>query len=464
MPGPNDAQPARRAIPRRVRHRSRWLAGLAGVAAALLACTASPDARRGTGERTGDTPGGLYEALSVFGAAFHAIRAKAAEERRDDQLVDAAISGMVASLDPYSGYVTAAELQAFDEEDTGTYAGIGVTVEAGGRVRSALPGAPAARAGLHAGTIIERIDGRAVHTIDRTGIVDLLRGDPGTAVHLRVRLSERQAATEVALTREWLPLHPVRTRLLGTVGYVGLDHFDDFTTGRLLKAVAGLQAHIGPEAITGLVLDLRGNPGGLVVQAVAVAGAFLGRGEIVRLVGRGPGDVERFALDRGGKDLVDGLPLVVLVDGDTASAAEIVAGALQDHRRATLVGTRTYGKGAVQTTYLHRSGRGLRLTTAWFVTPAGRRVQGRGIEPDLVVAQDGDVTTRDEEAVPTGHPDGDATSLQNGIVEDARIDPAGDAPLATALRHLGTVVESRAGRRPPGLDLPQGARIPAGRE
>jgi carboxyl-terminal processing protease len=463
MRGLHEARGTARAIPNRVRRRSWWFAGLTSVTGAILACTASPDARMWTG----NAPEGPYEALGVFGAAFHAIRARAAEERSEGQLVDAAISGMIASLDPYSGYVTATELQAFDEEDTGSYAGIGVTVEAGGRIRSALPGAPAARAGLRAGTIIERIDGLPIHAIDRTRIVDLLRGEPGTAVRVQVRPPEGHLATEIVLTREWLPLHPVRTRMLGTVGYVGLDHFDDFATGRLLKAVADLKALIGPEAISGLILDLRGNPGGLVVQAVAVAGAFLGRGEIVRLVGRGPRDVERFAREPGGRDLVDGLPLVVLVDGDTASAAEIVAAALQDHRRATLVGTRTYGKGAVQTTYLHRDGRGLRLTTAWVVTPAGRKVQGRGIEPDLVVARGGDATMRDDDAVPASHPEQDATSLQNGITEDLRIDPAGDAQLAAALRHLGTVLDRRAGRtgsRPPGFDLPQGTRPPDGRE
>ncbi|WP_405030654.1 S41 family peptidase [Methylobacterium sp. WCS2018Hpa-22] len=463
MPGANEAQGTPRGQPAQVRHGPWWLAGLAGIAGAILACTASPSAKLWTR----DPAKSPYEALAVFGAAFHVIRAKAADERSDGQLVDAAISGMVASLDPYSAYATAAELDESNEEDTGSYAGIGVTVEAGGRVRSALPGAPAARAGLTPGSTIERIDGSSTRNLERTEIVELLRGEPGAAVRLRVRLSEERAATDVALTREWLPLHPVRTRALGTVGYVGLDHFDDFTTGRLLKALAALRAHIGPDAITGLVLDLRGNPGGLVVQAVAVAGAFLGRGEIVRLVGRRPGDVERFALDRGGPDLVDGLSLVVLVDGDTASAAEIVAGALQDHGRAMLVGTRTYGKGAVQTTYLHRSGRGLRLTTAWVVTPAGRRVQGRGIEPDLVVEQVGDARTRNDDAILGGHPEQDATSLQNGIVEDARIDPAGDAQMAAALRHLGAVFESptgRTGSRPLGLDLPQGARVPSGQE
>lgn len=459
MPGSNEARPAPRAILGLTRHGSWWLAGVSGMAGAILACTVSSDAGLGTRE----FPRGSYGAPAVFGAVFHAVRTKAVEVRSDGQLVDAAISGMVASLDPYSQYITAAELRAFDEEDTGSYVGIGAEVEAGGRVRSALPGAPAARAGLTGGTVIERIDGKPIGDLERARIVDRLRGEPGSTVRLRVVLPKARAATEVVLTREWLPLHPVRMRALGRVGYVGVDHFDDFTTGRLLKALANLMADIGPDALTGLILDLRGNPGGLVVQAVAVAGVFLDRGEIVRLVGRAPEDIERFALDRGGRDLVNGRALVVLVDGDTASSAEIVAAALQDHRRATVVGTRTYGKGAVQTTYVHRSGRGLRLTTAWVVTPAGRRVQGNGIEPDLAVTRAVDAATRPDDAMLTGRPGRDAESLQDGIVEDARLDPARDAPLMAALRHLAAVSES-PGRRSRNIDLPQGARAPVGRE
>lgn len=404
-----------------------WLAGAVGAGLAIPA-PPEPDPRL---SRADASP---YRDLLIFGNAFHAIRTLAVDVPDDGRLVDAAIAGLVASLDRHSRYLTAAEFHRLDEQDTGSYAGIGLEVEAGGTVRRTMPEAPAARAGLSAGTAIESIDGVAVAGLGPDQIADRLRGEPGSAVRLRLHHPGARMPVEVNLIREWLPLHPVRVRALEAVAYIGLDHFDAFTAGRLLRAVATLRRAIGRDRIRGFVLDLRGNPGGLVVQAVAVAGAFLGHGEIVRLIGRGDDPVERFALDRRGDDLIAGLPLVVLVDGGTASAAEIVAGALQDHRRATVIGVRTYGKGAVQTTYAHRNGRGLRLTTAWVVTPAGRRVEGNGIAPDRVVPRDG-VVPHGEES-PPARPGASGTSLQDGIVADESVDPARDRPLSAALRHL----------------------------
>ena len=313
---------------------------------------------------------------------------------------------------------------------SGSYVGIGIEVGPGGRVQGVLPGTPAAQAGLMPGNIIERINGGPVTNLESDQVVDRLRGEPGSKVRLQIVRPGDNTSAEIVVLREWLPLHPVRTRTLGTVAYIGLDHFDDFTAGRLVSAIASLTTSASPHQLTGFVLDLRGNPGGLVVQAVAVAGAFLGRGEIVRLVGRGPDDVERFALDRTGEDLIGGLPMIVLVNGNTASAAEIIAGSLQDHRPATLVGTRTYGKGAVQTTYVHRDGRGLRLTTAWVVTPSGRRVEGNGIEPDRTV------TLKEEASIAADGsgarlviPAQDEGALQTGIVDDSRIEPSRDPQL-----------------------------------
>jgi carboxyl-terminal processing protease len=421
------------------RREGRWdarcTAGLAFLFGAVAVVLASPAPQGGGGPALSTVP--AYRDLALFGDAFHAIRTGAVEARTDGQLIEAAIAAMVAALDPHSRYLTAAEFRRLDERDSGSYAGIGVEVEAGGRVRSALPDAPAARADLVPGTVIERIDGVAVTALGLGALVDRLRGEPGSALRLRVFRPTDQAPADIVLIRDWLPLNPVRLRAFDTVGYVALDHFDAFTTGRLLRAVAALRAGLVSGRLSGFVLDLRGNPGGLVVQAIGVAGAFLGHGEIVRLIGRGTGHVERFARDRTGSDLIGGLPMVVLVDGGTASAAEIVAGALQDHRRAAIVGTRTYGKGAVQTTYAHRDGRGLRLTTAWAVTPSGRRIEGRGIDPDSVVPRDGSTGPRDAEgtgsrAVPGGG------SLQGGTIDDARVEPARDPQLAAALRLLRT--------------------------
>lgn len=419
-----------------------WIVGGAALFGAVGIVLASPASRFADAERGAETEPAAsvappYRDLALFGDALHAVRTWAVEARSESQLIDAAIAAMVASLDPHSRYLTATEFRRLDEQDTGSYAGIGVEVEAGGRIRSALPEAPAARAGLVPGTIIERVDGIAVVSFGRDRLVDHLRGEPGSTLRLRVLRPTDRAPAEIVLTREWLPLHPVRLHALGTVGYVGLDHFDEFTTGRLLRAVASLKAGIGPVRLTGFVLDLRGNPGGLVVQAIAVAGAFLGHGEIVRFVGRRADQVERFALDRTGGDLIDGLPLVVLVDGGTASAAEIVAAALQDRRRAAIIGTHTYGKGAVQTTYAHRDGRGLRLTTAWVVTPAGRRIEGNGIEPDRVVPRGENAGPPDDG--PRRPAAAGGGSLQGGTVDDTRIEPARDPQLAAALRHLRTV-------------------------
>lgn len=411
----------------------KWTVGLGGLAGAVFAVLLTPGSLD-AGTWANPSREGPYRDLIGFGNVLHTIRTRALDAPVDSQLIDAAIAGMVASLDRHSRYLTAAEFRRLDEQDTGSYAGIGLEVEAGGRVRSALPGAPAARAGLTPGTVIERIDGDAVEGLGADQFADRLRGEPGSTVRLRVVRGATPAPVDVTITREWLPLHPVRMRALDSVAYVGVDHFDAFTAGRLQSAVEALNARIGRERLRGFVLDLRGNPGGLVVQAVAVAGAFLGHGEIVRLVGRGSGDVERFALDRTGKDLIGGLPLVVLVDGGTASAAEIVAGALQDHRRAAVIGTRTYGKGAVQTTYAHRDGRGLRLTTAWVVTPAGRRVEGKGIEPDRVVSQVDTVVDVDGGLSESRY--GNGGSLQDGIVEDGLIDPSRDRQLTAGLTRL----------------------------
>lgn len=419
------------------------LAGFAGAVGAVLMTPGTPDA----GTWPNRSREASYRDLLAFGAAFHVVRTRAFDMPSDGRLVDAAIAGMVASLDRHSRYLSAAEFRRLDEQDTGSYAGIGLEVEAGGRVRSTLPGAPAARAGLKPGTVIERIDGEAVEGLEADKVADRLRGEPGSTVRLRVVQLGTPAPVEVIMTRDWLPLHPVRIRALDAVAYVGIDRFDAVTTGRLLKAVTALKSAIGQDRLRGFVLDLRGNPGGLVVQAVAVAGAFLGHGEIVRLVGRGPDNVERFALDRTGGDLIEGLPLVVLVDGGTASAAEIVAGALQDHRRATVIGTRTYGKGAVQTTYAHRDGRGLRLTTAWVVTPAGHRVEGNGIEPDRVVPQDG--TEVEDKGRLSKRSYGSGGPLQDGFVEDGLIDPSRDRQLNAGLSRL------RAAGRPGGDGLIQ---------
>ncbi len=433
----------------------RWLFAVACLAGAVGAVLANP-ASQNQIARFAVPPDADYRHLVLFGDAFHAVRTQAADVRSDSQLIEAAIGAMVASLDPYSRYLSAAEFRRLEEENEGSYAGIGIEIEDGGTITSTMPGAPAARAGLTPGAIVERIDGVASASLGHRDLVERLRGAPGSTVRLRVLAPGAHVPADLDLTREWLPLHPVRVRALDTIAYIGLDYFDDFTLGRLFRAIATLRTSIGPDRLTGFVLDLRGNPGGLVVQATAVAGGLLGQGEIVRLIGRAPGHVERIALDRVRGDLIGGLPLVVLVDGDTASAAEIVTGALQDHHRATIIGTRTYGKGAIQTTFTHRAGHGLRLTTAWVVSPAGRLIEGNGITPDRVVLRA--VGAEHDGHGALGDPIKGGGSLQDGLVEDARLSPAHDLQLRAGLLQLAASASAgktgETGRQM--IDLPQG--------
>ncbi|MGU3468327.1 S41 family peptidase [Methylobacterium sp. C33D] len=437
-----DTPRAASAVPARAgRRASWWIAVPAGLVGAAIAALASPD-RTGDAVRASPAARHPYRDLALFGVALREVRRRADAARGDGDLVDAAITGMIASLDRHARYLTAAQVRMLDDQDAGRSGGLGVEVEASGRVRSTLPDGPAARAGLVPGTVIERVEDVAVADIGPVRLADRLRGAPGSAVHLRVVRPGAPAPVERVLVRVRLALHPVRLRLLGTVAYLGIDYFDALTSGGLLEAIATLKAGLDGSKLAGVVLDLRGNPGGLIGQAVAVAGAFLGRGEIVRLLGRSADAVERFASAGAGGDRIDGVPMVVLVDGGTASAAEIVAAALQDHRRATLIGTRTYGKGAVQTTFALRDGRGLRLTTAWAVTPAGRRLEGAGIEPDRWVATGRGAGPRTD-GEPRGRAAPGSGSLREGPVVDADIDPGLDPPLREALAHLGTVAAVR---------------------
>ncbi|MGO8916190.1 MAG: S41 family peptidase [Stellaceae bacterium] len=325
--------------------------------------------------------------VNLFTEVFEQVRNNYVEPVTDKQLVEGAIKGMLGSLDPHSNYMDAKEYREMQVQTRGEFAGLGmqVTLENGlVKVISPIDDTPAARAGLKPGDLILAIDKAPVTDMTLSDAVDKLRGAVGTQVTLSVR---RQGVDpfEVTLTRAEIHVEPVKFHLSGSdIGYIRITSFSERTGSALEAAVKTLKQQAG-DKLAGIVLDLRNNPGGLLDQAVAVSNAFLDQGEIVSIRGRRTQDSRRFEA-QSGRDLVRGLPMVVLINGGSASASEIVAGALQDHHRAVLLGTRSFGKGSVQTVLpVKESGGAIRLTTALYFTPSGRSIQATGIEPDVVV-------------------------------------------------------------------------------
>jgi carboxyl-terminal processing protease len=301
-------------------------------------------------------------------------------------LEQAAVDGVVASLDPHSAFLTAAEFDEMRVNTAGSYSGVGIEVsEQDGRivVVSPIEGSPAARAGVRAGDVILEIDGQPVGAgrIDQT--IERMRGKSGSSVRLQIGREGEPEPLQFDLERSEVHVQTVRAeRLPGGIGYVRIAQFSDSTPADLEQALAGLSGN-GPAPPRGLVLDLRGNPGGVLESAVGVADEFLDKGVIVRADGRTPDS--RFEMDATPGDALAGAPLVVLVDGGSASGSEIVAGALRDHQRATLMGERTFGKGSVQTVIPLRDGQALKLTTSRYFTPSGASIHEKGIQPDVVL-------------------------------------------------------------------------------
>jgi carboxyl-terminal processing protease len=325
--------------------------------------------------------------LTLFTEVFEQVRANYVEPVSTQHLIEGAIKGMLGSLDPHSNYMDAKEYREMEVQTRGEFAGLGmqVTMENGlVKIISPIDDTPAAHAGLKPGDLILAIDKQPVSDMSLSQAVDKLRGPIGTQVNLTVRRQGRDPF-EVTLTRAEIHVEPVKHHLIGQdVGYIRITSFSERTSSALETAVKSLKQQAG-DKLSGIVLDLRNNPGGLLDQAVAVGNAFLDHGEIVSIRGRRSQDSRRFEAQPG-RDLVRGLPMVVLINGGSASASEIVAGALKDHHRAILLGTRSFGKGSVQTVLpIKESGGAIRLTTALYYTPSGRSIQGTGIEPDVVV-------------------------------------------------------------------------------
>ena len=349
------------------------------TAGALLALPAA--AAEGP-DNTADT----YELLNLFGAVFERVRADYVEEPGDQELVEEAINGMLTALDPHSSYLNEKRFRETQVQTRGEFGGLGieVTMENGLiKVVSPIEDTPAFRAGVKPGDLITHLDEKPVIGMTLSEAVEIMRGPPGSDLVLSIRREGRELF-EVTVTRAVIKIQSVKSRLEGEVGYVRITQFNSQTSDGVERAVEGFHEQLG-DKLRGIVLDLRFNPGGLLDQAIAVSDAFLEQGEIVSTRSRQSDDTQRYNARPG--DLARGLPIVVLINEGSASASEIVAGALQDHRRAMILGTRTFGKGSVQTIIPLPGHGAMRLTTARYYTPSGRSIQAKGIDPDVVVAQ-----------------------------------------------------------------------------
>jgi carboxyl-terminal processing protease len=326
-----------------------------------------------------------YRELQLFGEVLQRVRSDYVEKPDDSKLVEAAINGMLSSLDPHSYYLNPQALREMQVQTSGKFGGLGleVTMEDGLiKVISSIDGTPAARAGLQSGDVITSLNKKEVRGLTLQEAVDKMRGAPRAPITLTIVRKGVDHAIEVKLIRSVIHIVPVKYQAEDDVGYVHITSFNEQTTADLQKAAKGLKKQIGPK-LKGFIIDLRNDPGGLLDQAIGVADAFLDQGTIV--ITKGREEMQRSDASPG--DIADGKKLVVLINGGSASAAEIVAGALQDHHRATVVGTRSFGKGSVQTIIPLGSNGALMLTTARYYTPSGRSIQAQGIKPDVVVEE-----------------------------------------------------------------------------
>lgn len=326
-----------------------------------------------------------YKQLSLFGDVFERVRSQYVDEVTDKELIEHAINGMLTSLDPHSAYLNQDSFDEMRVQTKGEFGGLGieVTMENGFvKVVSPIDETPAAEAGVEAGDYITFIDGEPVLGLTLSEAVDKMRGKVGTDIDITIRRENTPEPIEITITRDIIKIRAVRHRIEDKAGYVRVTTFNQNTYDGVKKAVAEIQEELGNE-LQGFVLDLRNNPGGLLDQAIKVSDAFLETGEIVSTRGRYEDNTERDNATSG--DITNGLPIVVLINGGSASASEIVAGALQDHKRAILLGTKSFGKGSVQTVIPLPENAAMRLTTARYYTPSGTSIQATGIEPDIHV-------------------------------------------------------------------------------
>lgn len=331
----------------------------------------------------------VYEQLDLFGDIFERIRAQYVEEVDTEELIEAAINGMLTSLDPHSSYLSPKDALKMRDQTRGEFGGLGIEVtqeEGFVKVVSPIDETPASEAGIEAGDFITHVDGESLLGLTLDDAVELMRGPVGSEIIITVVREGESEPFDVSLVRDTIQLTAVRSRTVGNAVVMRVTTFNEQTYPKLKEGLEEqIEAAGGIDKVSGIVIDLRNNPGGLLNQAIAVSDAFLEEGEIVSTRGRDSADSDRTNATPG--DLAQGKPIVVLINGGSASASEIVAGALQDHRRAIVVGTKSFGKGSVQTIMPLRGDSAMRLTTARYYTPSGRSIQAVGVSPDIVVAQ-----------------------------------------------------------------------------
>jgi len=403
-----------------------------GLFAAAVVAIALLSLRQDLGAASPNSPE-TYKQLNLFGEVFERVRAEYVDDVSDNSLVESAINGMLTSLDPHSNYLNTKNFNDMKVQTRGEFGGLGIEVSMENglvKVVSPIDDTPAARAGLKPGDLITHLDGEPVQGMTLAEAVEKMRGPVSSEIKLTIRREGRDPF-DVKLIRATIKIQSVRSHLEGdNIGYIRVTTFNEQTDTGLNNAMKSLKQQAGNKLL-GVILDLRNNPGGLLDQAVSVSDAFLEKGEIVSTRGRRGEDAQRYNARAG--DIAGGLPMVVLINGGSASASEIVAGALQDHHRAILLGTRSFGKGSVQTIIPLGSGNGaLRLTTARYYTPSGKSIQAKGIVPDIEVLQDvpDELKSRTDtkgEASLRGHlkNDGDEkTGSQSYVPPDAKDDKA----------------------------------------
>ena len=341
----------------------------------------------------------VYQQLDLFGDIFDRIRAEYVEEVETKDLIEAAINGMLTSLDPHSSYLSPDDAADMRTQTRGEFGGLGIEVtqeEGFVKVVSPIDGTPADAAGIEAGDFITHVDGESVLGLTLDEAVDRMRGPVGSEIVITVVREGETEPFDVSIIRDTIKLTAARARTEGETVVLRVTTFNDNTYDNLADGLAKeVEAAGGIENVNGVVLDLRNNPGGLLTQAIRVSDAFLEKGEIVSTRGRNPEDGDRYNATPG--DLIEGKPIVVLINGGSASASEIVAGALKDHRRAIIVGTNSFGKGSVQTIMPLRGDGAMRLTTARYYTPSGRSIQNLGVSPDIIVKQPRRTDTPEDE-------------------------------------------------------------------
>ncbi|MBL4629140.1 MAG: S41 family peptidase [Roseicyclus sp.] len=361
----------------------------------------------------------VYEQLDLFGDIFERIRQNYVEEVDEAELIEAAINGMLISLDPHSSYISANDFADMQVQTRGEFGGLGIEVtQEDGFVRVITPmdDTPAMEAGVEAGDFITHVDGEALLGLTLEQAVDLMRGPVGSDIVITIVREDAPEPFDITITRDRIQLTAVRVRMEGNTAILRVSTFSDQTYPNLRDGLLELIEEVGGiENMNGVVLDLRNNPGGLLSQAIRVSDAFLEQGEIVSTRGREPQDGERYNATPG--DMIEGLPMVVLINGGSASASEIVAGALQDQRRAVIVGTNSFGKGSVQSVMPLAGDGAMRLTTSLYYTPSGRSIQALGVAPDIIVEQRDPIEVEEED---NGRPARTEASLR-GAIENASL-------------------------------------------